>query len=190
MDRDAIARYGIPARSVLDAVEAVGVRHVGEIREGDRRFALGVRFAEEFRSFVASLPPHLVLDGGRLVAAHAGLRPEHVGRHSPEVRRFALYGETTGEVDRYGLPVRVKWAAAYRGRGLLVYGHTPVPEPEWIRNTVNLDTGCVYGGRLTALRYPELTLASIPAARPYYRSPRPIPARVGLRAETRALPTA
>ena len=49
VDRDAIARYGIPARSVLDAVEAVGVRHVGEIREGDRRFALGVRLAEEFR---------------------------------------------------------------------------------------------------------------------------------------------
>jgi protein phosphatase len=148
------------------------------------------RFAAEFRSFVGALPPHLVLDGGRLVAAHAGLKPEHVGRHSPEVRRFALHGETTRELDRYGLPVRVKWAAAYRGHALLVYGHTPVPEPEWIRNTVNIDTGCVYGGRLTALRYPEMTLEVVPAARPYYRSPRPIPARVGLRAETRTLPTA
>jgi len=148
------------------------------------------RFLEEFRAFVSSLPAHLVLDRGRLAVAHAGLKSEHVGRDSPEVRRFALSGETTGELDRYGLPVRVKWAAAYRGRALVVYGHTPVPEPEWIGNTVNIDTGCVYGGKLTALRYPETTTVSVPAGRPYYRPRRSLPAGVGLRAETRAAPTA
>ena len=146
------------------------------------------RFIEEFRAFVASLPPHVVLDRRRLAVAHAGLRTDHVGRHSPEVRRFALHGETTGEIDRYGLPVRLKWAAAYRGRALVIYGHTPVRAPEWIRNTVNIDTGCVYGGKLTALRYPEKTIVSVPADRVYYRPRRALPARVGLRAETRALP--
>ncbi len=148
------------------------------------------RFAREYAGFIRSLPPHLVLDGGRLAVAHAGLRDEHVGGDSPGVRRFALHGETTGEVDRYGLPVRVNWAASYRGRALVVYGHTPVVEPEWINNTVNIDTGCVYGGRLTALRYPEKLLVGVPAERAHYRSRRTIPRRVGLRAETRALPPA
>ncbi len=146
------------------------------------------RFVEELRQFVAALPPHLVLDRGRLAAAHAGLKAEHVGRDSAEARRFALRGETTGEVDHYGLPVRVHWAAAYRGRALVVYGHTPVTAPEWIHNTVNIDTGCVYGGRLTALRYPEQTLVSVRAARPYYQPRRALPSRVGLRAETRVSP--
>ncbi len=147
------------------------------------------RFVAGFRAFVASLPPHLVLDGGRLAVAHAGLKRGHIGRDSEEARRFALLGETTGEVDRYGLPVRVKWAQAYRGRTLVVYGHTSVPEPEWVNNTVNIDTGCVYGGRLTALRYPEMEIVALPAARAYYRSVRALPPGVGLRAETRALPS-
>ena len=86
--------------------------------------------------------------------------------------------------------MRVKWAAAYHGRPLIVYGHTPVAEPEWIGRTVNVDTGCVYGGRLTALRYPELKMVSVPAARPYYRPRRSLPSGVGVRAETRAVPQA
>jgi predicted kinase/diadenosine tetraphosphatase ApaH/serine/threonine PP2A family protein phosphatase len=147
------------------------------------------RFVAEFRAFVDSLPPHLVLDGGRLAVAHAGLKSGHIGRDSEEARRFALLGEITGEVDRYGLPVRVKWAEAYRGRALVVYGHTSVARPEWVNNTVNIDTGCVYGGRLTSLRYPELEVVSLPAARAYYRSVRALPPGVGLRAETRALPS-
>ena len=99
------------------------------------------RFVQDLAAFVRSLPPHLVLDDGRLAVAHAGLKTEHVGRDSEEVRRFALHGETTGAVDRYGLPVRVKWAAAYRGRTLVVYGHTPVKEPEWLNR---------YGPKYTA----------------------------------------
>jgi predicted kinase/diadenosine tetraphosphatase ApaH/serine/threonine PP2A family protein phosphatase len=161
------------------------LRQIDELPRPRRR-----RFVEELRAFVASLPPHLVLDEGRLAVAHAGLKTDHVGRDSPAVRRFALHGETTGEIDRYGLPVRVQWASAYEGRALLVYGHTPVPAPEWIRNSVNVDTGCVYGGSLSALRYPEREIVAIPARRVYYRPRRSLPARVGLRAETRALPPA
>ncbi len=147
-------------------------------------------FAREFGEFVEGLPRHLVLDRGRLAVAHAGLKTEHVGRDSEEVGRFAVHGETTGAVDRYGLPVRVKWATAYAGRALVVYGHTPVPEPEWIGNTVNIDTGCVYGGSLTALRYPEMTILGVPARRVYYESSRKaLRLRgVGIRAETRAEP--
>src|SRR5690606_10286319 len=93
-------------------------------------------------------------------------------------RDFALYGETTGETDEFGLPVRYNWAAEYRGRAMVVYGHTPVPEPEWLNRTINIDTGCVFGGRLTALRYPERELVSAPAKRVYAESSKPFaPAR-------------
>ena len=125
------------------------------------------QLTKELRDFIRSLISHYVLDDGKLVVAHAGLKENLQGRASGRVRNFALYGETTGETDEYGLPVRHNWAEAYRGKALVVYGHTAIPEPEWLNNTINIDTGCVFGGRLTALRYPERELISVPAARVY-----------------------
>jgi protein phosphatase len=127
-------------------------------------------FRAEVRAFIDGLVSHYVLDDGRLVVAHAGMKAEMQGRGSGKVRDFALFGETTGETDEFGLPVRHNWAAAYRGSATVVYGHTPVPEPEWLNNTINVDTGCVFGGRLTALRWPEKTMATV-AARGTYANP-------------------
>jgi protein phosphatase len=124
--------------------------------------------------FLDGLISHYVLDAGRLVVAHAGLREEMHGRASAAVRAFALYGDTTGETDEFGLPVRYPWAQDYRGRAVVAYGHTPVPEAVWVNNTICLDTGCVFGGRLTALRYPERELVSVPARRVYYEPVRPL----------------
>ncbi|HZQ56237.1 MAG TPA: polynucleotide kinase-phosphatase [Bryobacteraceae bacterium] len=124
-------------------------------------------------SFLDGLVSHYVLDGGRLVVAHGGLREEMHGRNSGAVREFCLYGETTGEIDEFGLPVRYNWASEYRGRATVVYGHTPVPEVEWLNNTVNIDTGAVFGGKLTMLRYPEREFVSVPSAREYCPPIRP-----------------
>jgi polynucleotide kinase-phosphatase len=136
-------------------------------------------FVQRVRTFIDSLVSHYVLDGGNLVVAHAGLKEAYQGRASGRVRAFALYGETTGETDEYGLPVRYPWARDYRGSAAVVYGHTPTPTPEWINNTICLDTGCVFGGSLTALRWPTRELVSVPAAREYYAPARPLhaPAR-------------
>jgi protein phosphatase len=122
---------------------------------------------QDIRQFLDRLVSHYVLDGGRLVVAHAGMREDLQGCGSGRVREFAFYGETTGEIDEFGLPVRYNWALEYRGCATVVYGHTPVLEAEWLNNTIDIDTGCVYGGKLTALRYPERELASIPAAKVY-----------------------
>jgi protein phosphatase len=127
-------------------------------------------------SFLDDLISHYVFDGGRLVVAHAGLVERMHGRSSGRVRAFCLYGETTGETDEYGLPVRYPWASEYRGRAMVVYGHTPTPEPEWLNNTICIDTGCVFGGSLTALRYPERELVSVPAVREYYAPVKPLTA--------------
>jgi protein phosphatase len=85
-----------------------------------------------------------------------------------------MYGETTGEIDEFGLPVRHNWAKEYRGKAKVVYGHTPVPEAEWLNKTIDIDTGCVFGGKLTALRYPEEELVSVKAKMVYCEPIRPI----------------
>ncbi|MDY7085928.1 MAG: polynucleotide kinase-phosphatase [Actinomycetota bacterium] len=131
-------------------------------------------FVDSVKTFIEGLVSHYVLDGGDLVVAHAGLKEAYHGRASGRVRSFALYGETTGETDEYGLPVRYPWARDYRGSAAVVYGHVPTPKPEWINNTICLDTGCVFGGSLTALRWPSRELVSVPAAREYYAPVRPL----------------
>ncbi len=133
-------------------------------------------FLTRVKSFFASLISHFILDDGRLVVAHAGLKEAFQGRASGAVRNFALYGETTGETDEYGLPVRYQWASDYKGSAMVVYGHTPVLEPEWLNGTICIDTGCVFGGKLTALRYPEKELLQAPAARQYYEPIKPLDA--------------
>ncbi len=133
-------------------------------------------FSAAAGQFIDGLISHYVLDGGNLVVAHAGLIERYHGRASGRVREFCLYGQTTGETDEYGLPVRYPWAQEYRGRATVLYGHTPVPAPEWVNNTLCLDTGCVFGGRLTALKYPERAVVSVPAAREYHPAARPFPA--------------
>jgi protein phosphatase len=128
--------------------------------------------SERIAQFLDDLVSHYVLDQGRLVVAHAGLREDLQGRASGKVRAFALFGDTTGETDELGLPVRLNWAAEYRGPALVVYGHTPTLEPLWQNNTVNIDTGCVFGGKLTALRYPEREIVSVGARATYAEAKR------------------
>ncbi|MDL5204330.1 polynucleotide kinase-phosphatase [Streptomyces sp. ALI-76-A] len=134
--------------------------------------------SEEFRArvreFIDGLVSHYALDGGRLVVCHAGLPEKYHGRTSGRVRSHALYGDTTGETDEFGLPVRYPWAEDYRGRAAVVYGHTPVPEATWLNNTICLDTGAVFGGKLTALRWPERELVDVPAERVWYEPTKPL----------------
>ncbi|MEU8395871.1 polynucleotide kinase-phosphatase [Nonomuraea sp. NPDC048892] len=140
----------------------------------DQLAAQPPEFVERARTFMDGLLSHYRLDGGRLVVAHAGLKEAYHGRASGRVRSFALYGDTTGETDEYGLPVRYPWADEYRGRAMVVYGHTPTTRPEWVNNTICLDTGAVFGGHLTALRYPEREIVQVPAEKVWYAPAKPL----------------
>ena len=132
------------------------------------------QFKTQITEFLDNLVSHYVLDNGKLVVAHAGMKAELQGRASGRVREFAIYGETTGETDEFGLPIRLNWADEYRGTAMVVYGHTPVAEPKWVNRTINIDTGCVFGGKLTALRYPEKELVSVPAHQTHYQPTKPL----------------
>ncbi len=131
-------------------------------------------FRDQVVDYLHGLPFQLVLDEGRLVVAHAGLREDLHGNDSPRARSFALYGDTTGQRDDDGLPIRLPWQRSYRGEAVVVYGHTPVTEAAWVNNTLCLDTGVVFGGKLTALRYPEREIVAVPAERQWSPPVRPL----------------
>ncbi|NJD07799.1 MAG: polynucleotide kinase-phosphatase [Methylococcaceae bacterium] len=170
--------YCVPGNHDLKLVKALRGRQVqkthGLAESLAQLEAETPEYREQVAQFLDGLVSHYVFDGGKLVVAHAGLPEAMQGRGSGKVREFALYGETTGETDEYGLPIRYNWAADYRGRAAVVYGHTPVPRAEWFNNTLCLDTGCVFGGELTALRWPEKELVSVPALATYYQPVRPL----------------
>lgn len=135
-------------------------------------------FHDDVACFIDKLVGHYMLDGGRLCVVHAGIKTNMQGRSSSAAREFGLYGDTTGETDEYGLPVRHEWANEYHGRAAIVYGHTPMLTAEWLNNTICIDTGCVFGGALTALRYPEREIVSVPAAKRYFEPKKPLVPRV------------
>ncbi len=144
--------------------------------------------SEEFRNnvkaFLDSLVSHYVFDNGKLVTAHAGIKEEYIGRGSKRIRDFCLYGDVTGESDEFGLPIRLNWAADYRGRSTIVYGHTPQKDAVEINNTYCIDTGCVFGNKLTAFRYPEKEIVSVKALKTYSEPARPIETKEGDKDDT------
>ena len=83
-------------------------------------------FKKEVAEFIDDMVSHYVLDDGKLVVAHAGMKEDMQGRGSGAVRSFALFGETTGETDEFGLPVRYNWASDYRGRAMVEIGRAHV----------------------------------------------------------------
>ncbi|SER95267.1 bis(5'-nucleosyl)-tetraphosphatase PrpE [Salipaludibacillus aurantiacus] len=127
------------------------------------------RIANKFKALYEQSPLYLQLDANRLIVAHAGIRPDLIGKKGKVVRTFVLYGDITGEKHADGRPVRRDWAAKYNFDSFVVYGHTPVPKPRWKGSTVNIDTGCIFGGQLSALRWPEKTVCSVPSNQPYLK---------------------
>lgn len=130
-------------------------------------------FIEEVKQFLEGLVSHYVFDDGKLVVVHAGLREKLQGRESKKVRDLAMFGETTGELDEFGLPIRVNWSETYKGSAFVAYGHTPQAKAKKLNNTINIDTGCVFGGKLTAFRYPEREIVDVEAKKAYYEPARP-----------------
>jgi protein phosphatase len=138
---------------------------VAEFEELDKSAQKKVQ--SRFMELYEKAPLYQVLDGGNLIVTHAGIREDYIGKSHSKVKTFVLYGDITGEKNPDGSPVRRDWAKHYKGKSLIVYGHTPVIDVRWVGKTVNLDTGAVFGGKLSALRYPEKEIVSVPSSMPF-----------------------
>ena len=145
---------------------AVSMTHGLQITADDYAGA-PAKLRAEISAFLRGLPYYLWLDGGALVVAHAGIQADMIGMTSHKIENFCLYGDTDNRKNAGGFPIRYNWAARYDGSALVVYGHTCVAKPAWVNGTVCIDTGCCFGGALTALRYPEREIVSAPARRQY-----------------------
>ncbi|MBY0121004.1 bis(5'-nucleosyl)-tetraphosphatase PrpE [Bacillus sp. S/N-304-OC-R1] len=130
----------------------------------DRKDKKAIR--EKFMKLYENAPLYAVLDEGKLVIAHAGIREDYIGKHSEKVKTFVLYGDITGEKNPDGSPVRRDWAQHYQGKAIIVYGHTPVKNVRIVNNTYNIDTGAVFGNKLTGLKYPEMEIVSVASSMP------------------------
>ncbi|MBL4847881.1 MAG: metallophosphoesterase [Planctomycetes bacterium] len=155
---DKLRRYLAGRKVSISHGLQVTVDELEALPEGE---ALPFRTAVE--DFLADLPSHLVLDGGDLVAVHGGLEERLIGREGGRVDSFALYGDPSGKLDADGYPERRDWAQAYRGPAWIAYGHTPIGHAAWRHRTICIDQGCVFGGALSALRWPERTTLCVPA---------------------------
>ncbi len=169
--------FAVPGNHDVKLVRWLDGRQVklahGLEQSAEQMSAESPQFTARARVFLSRLPIYLWLDDGALVVAHAGIKEDMLGQDSRAIRSFCLYGETSGETDELGLPVRYHWAAEHRGETAVVYGHTPVPEAEWVNNTLCIDTGCCFGGKLTALRWPERDIVSVPSLGTYAPKRRP-----------------
>ncbi|WP_317855396.1 metallophosphoesterase [Chakrabartyella piscis] len=118
-------------------------------------------FRQRYMTCYESQCYYLLLDKKKLAVVHGGLPAESIGHFSNKIRAVCLYGETTGEVNEHGRPHRLDWGALYQGDAFVVYGHTVVRDAVVVNQTIDIDQGCVYGGALTAFRYPEKEIVQV-----------------------------
>ncbi|QBK26153.1 metallophosphoesterase [Ureibacillus thermophilus] len=128
-----------------------------------------IQLKKQLRDLLMNAPSHYILtEKGqpKVVCVHAGIREEFIGKESEKIKNFCRYGDVAG-VDERGKPIRRDWYKQYKGKLLIIWGHDPKPEPLIVNNTINIDQGVVFGGKLTAYRYPEKEFVFVQAKKDY-----------------------
>lgn len=142
-----------------------------EIRQFEEKFGKEnvEQLKQKLKKFLHKAPSHYVLTKNgipTLVCTHAGIKDEFIGKQSYDISDFCRYGDNEG-LDETGRPIRKDWTIHHKTSTLIVWGHDPKPKPLIINNTINIDQGAVFGGELTAFRYPEKEFVSIQAEKDY-----------------------
>lgn len=172
---DAGHAFAVPGNHDVKVWRWLCGKHITPSHGLDRTIAQFGEQTPEFRAdvkaFIETLPTYVWLDGGALAVAHAGIRSDMIGGLTHKISHFCVYGDTDGKTDANGLALRFNWAERDpTAEAFVVYGHIPVETPAFVNQSVCIDTGCCFGGSLTALRWPERTSVSVKARRPYYQS--------------------
>ncbi|HTN53109.1 MAG TPA: metallophosphoesterase [Anaeromyxobacter sp.] len=148
--------------------------HRNPVRMDPKRAGEHALLTPDELGWIAGLPRVLPLGGGWL-AVHGGLLPGRPLAAQPpdwliRLRYLDAGGKPVHRVrGEAGEPGVRRWAEAWTGPGSVVYGHHARPEVTWDApatgvRCVGIDTGCVYGGRLTALLLPEAELVQVPSS--------------------------
>ena len=103
------------------------------------------------------------IDLGTHLVVHAGLRPgvEFSSQTTEDMTELRSLGED--RESRKGTP----WYDVYDGEKIVLFGHWPATEPRRGKKAIGLDTGCVYGGQLSAYIVETGELTSVPARQVY-----------------------
>ncbi|MFK9094820.1 polynucleotide kinase-phosphatase [Bacillus salipaludis] len=131
------------------------------------------RLKEELKDLLLAAKSHFIIkknDVRLAVAVHAGIRDHYIGKQSQRISDFCRYGDAEG-LDENGKPRRKDWTIDHKSSELIIWGHDPKPQPLLVNNTLNIDQGVVFGGRLTAYRYPEKQFVSVEAKQDYANVP-------------------
>ncbi|MCM3388149.1 polynucleotide kinase-phosphatase [Ureibacillus chungkukjangi] len=124
---------------------------------------------QELKTFLLRAPSHYVLTKNNvptLVCTHAGIKDDFIGKQSYDISDFCRYGDNEG-LDETGKPIRKDWTIHHKTSTLIVWGHDPKLKPLVVNNTINIDQGVVFGGELTAFRYPEQEFVAVQAKQDY-----------------------
>lgn len=123
----------------------------------------------ELKHLLMNAPSHYILQENnvdKIVCTHAGIKDEFIGRETSRIKDFCRYGDVAG-TDENGKPIRRDWFLNHKGELLIIWGHDPKPEPMIVNNTINIDQGLVFGGKLTTYRYPENEFVFVDAKQNY-----------------------
>lgn len=124
---------------------------------------------QKIKELLMKAPSHYILmENGvdTVVCTHAGIKDEYIGKETPKIKNFCRYGDVEG-MDETGKPIRKDWFSHHNNKLLIIWGHDPKPEPFVFNNTINIDQGVVFGGKLTAFRYPEREFIFLDATKDY-----------------------
>lgn len=116
---------------------------------------------KQYEAYLASLP--FLIDFGKYVVVHAGVRP-HIPlarQSSSDLTELRTLGRD--RASREGVP----WYEVYDGEQSVLFGHWPASQPRVAPRAIGLDTGCVYGNRLTAFIIETGEFISVPARAAY-----------------------
>ena len=121
---------------------------------------------ERYAAYLRSLP--FTINLGTHLVVHAGVRPGVPLRlpMASDLTEIRTMGANPS--SRRGVP----WYRVYRGRRMVLFGHWPAKSPRLSPCAIGLDTGCVYGGRLTGYIIESNQFVSVPARRAYSASRR------------------
>lgn len=130
------------------------------------------QLSEEDWVYLEALPDYIYDAELESIFVHAGFLPNEDWRKQPTsvTTQIQVIDPLGQPAKRSRAPESPVWADYWKGPPYVIYGHTPRPKVYKTSCSLGIDTGCVYGGRLTAYDVEAKTILQVRARKAYARS--------------------